>query len=218
MNRLYVSIATVVLATNAIAGFTPSPADAERFAAGIPVTNEQKTVEYKKFGKIKAKEAVVTDITHNVLKKGENVWSEDLDPEWEPVDNLWGYMIKHTNDYSDVTSWYLISNGGQEYLSLNPNNGLNNDSHTYHGFVKNANVSNVPFQEGTNKTGRAIYNADGTIRLWTPKLTLPTTNQCYVTEKGLDIFASRKWVRALMIKLTGKTAAEVDAAISALAD
>lgn len=219
MHKLsFVIAATVTAALPVFAEFTPSAEQAAAFAAGQPVTNEQKTAEFKKFGKIKAKEAIVTDITANVLKKGENVWSDDILGDEDPVDGIWGYKIKRVNAYSDITSWYLIENGGQEYWATNSANEVNLDAFTYIGNLKNGNVSNVPFQEGTNKNGRVIYNADGTVRTTSPRLMLPVTNQCYVTEKGLDIFASRKWVRALMIKLTGKTEAEVDAAISALAD
>lgn len=219
MKRLSFAIAAAAaVALPAFSSFTPSAEDAAKFAAGQPVTNDQKTAEFKKFGKIKAKEAVVTDITDNVLKKGENVWSEDTLGDEDPVDGIWGYKIKRLNAYSDITSWYMIENGGQEYWATNTSDTVNSDGYTYIGNLRDGNVSNVPFQEGTNKNGRVVYNADGSVRTTSPKLMLPVTNQCYKTEKGFDIFASRKWVRALIIKATGKTEAEVDALIQALDD
>lgn len=201
----FVIAATVTAALPVFAEFTPSTEDAERFAAGEPVTNSQKTAEFKKFGKIKAKEAIVTDITDNVLKKGENVWSEDLLGDDDPPDNIWGYMIKRKNAYSDITSWYLVENRGQEYWSTNANNSVNNDGFTYIGLLKDGNITNVPFQEGTNRNGR----------VGAPKLMLPVANNTVKTEKGCEIFAHRDWVKQLLIKL-GKTEIEVNTAIESM--
>lgn len=212
---VFTSIAVAAFA--AFAEFTPTAEDAEAFAAGQPVTNAQKTAEFRKFGKIKAKDAVVTDVTKNVIKRGENVWTDDDYDENPPPDGIWGYIIKRVNEHSDVTSYHMYYHGGTEFWSTNTSTDVKFDPFTYTGYLRDKNVTNVPFQEGTNKNGRVVYNTDGSYRLTSPMITLPVSNQCYVTEKGLDIFASRKWVRNLMISL-GHSAAEVDAAISAMAD
>ena len=223
------NIKTVMAVTAAVIGisafgFTPPAEKQEEWEAGQVLTNDALTAAFKKFGKIKAKEAVTVDLTENVMRHGKNLWSDDVD---EHPDDIYGFGVIKTNGVwkvkdpvtgEEVVAAYYLRTEGHEFVNGQCETAPTGDSgFSYFGQTRDRIVFNVPIQEGTNKTGRA--NA--------PAIVLPGSNnvETVQTRGGTDfaittikcpVMADREWTVKFVKALTGKSDAEVTAALEAI--
>lgn len=115
MKKLMIAVAAIAAgsftfaetAINRAGGGTDEAIEAA-FNAGEAVTNASGTVQFRKFGKVKAKDEVVVNVTDAVLAKGVNVWTDEnaQGEEIEPKDGIWGFKAAYTNAAGGVSGWF----------------------------------------------------------------------------------------------------------------
>lgn len=211
------TIKSAVMALAAVSAFgvfaAPAPGQETAFVNGEVVTNAENTVQYKKFGKIMAKEAVVVDLTSNVMAKGINTFIDE-DPgfgeELLPKDNIYGVMLEHkSTDPATaglINSYLLLTTTGFQYWSRT---GVG-DGCTYTGFTSAGNMNNSFWQYGTNLIEKASTFAN------CPKLQLPTnavlpSKTIMLKQDGYDRFVSlADVVKIVQAQAAGKLTVTAD--------
>ena len=163
MKKLMIAVAAIAAGSFTFAD-NRAPGQDDAFNAGETVTNAAGTVQYRKFGKVKAREEVAVNVlTDMVLTKGVNVWAEsDDDEDFEPKDGIWGFKAAYTNSLGAIPAWFQFTMNGHEFLSKN--SALSDEPCTYFAETTSGAMSNTPWQWGTNITDKAIAS---------PRLVLP---------------------------------------------
>lgn len=164
MKKLMIAVAAIAAGsfTFAETAINRAPGQEDAFNAGEAVTNASGTVQFRKFGKVKAKDEVAVNVTDIVIAKGNNTWTDEDEKGEEivPKDGVWGFTATYTVP-SGVSAFLSFTSSGIEYLSKT--GSAAGENCTYFAETRKGAMSNAPWQWGTNIAEAAT----------SPKLVLP---------------------------------------------